>query len=285
MDQDARMLSESTMYGYARCISVFLLVALVSLLRGETLRGQSAPGGDFLFKIGAAYDEGDFGTLETSRVLFVPVTLRYVSSRFDISATPSFALVNTTGGVRLVEGVPTPTGENPTEIRETASGIGDTVIRGRVYLVDDYGADSPVPAVTPFFKVKIPTARDDLNLGTGETDYGFGLEIDKQIPPVLVFGDVSYTVIGKTPSLPLRNRPAASFGLGFRISEAVLASGLLDWRRSIIQGNENPTEVVGVVSFRLSPVVTFSPHAFVGLTDSSPDFGAGFELAFRFALF
>lgn len=63
-----------------------------------------------MLRIGAAYDQGDFGTAETSRVFFVPITLRYVGERFDLSATPSFARVSTTGGIRLIEGVPTPTG-------------------------------------------------------------------------------------------------------------------------------------------------------------------------------
>ena len=261
-----------------------LLLFLMLAGAGTGWSQQSQARGPFLLKIGASYDQGDFGTSERSRVLFVPVTLRYIARGFDISATPSFALLNTTGGVRLIDGGPTPTGEAG-DIRDTISGVGDTLIRGRLYLIDDYGADSPFPAVTPFFKVKIPTAREDLSLGTGETDYGFGVEVDKQIAPYLIFGDVSYTVIGKTPDLPLRNRPAASFGLGYRLSDSVLVSGLLDWRRSIVEGNENPTELLGVLSIRMNPAVTVSPNAFIGLTSGSSDFGAGVEVAFRFGFF
>jgi hypothetical protein len=238
--------------------------------------GQSRERDHFLFKIGSVYDQGDFGSSEISRVLFTPITLRYLGERFDVSVTPSFALVNTSGGIRLIEGQPTPTGETTGGLRETQSGAGDTLLRGRIYLVDDQGPRSPVPSVTPFVKVKLPTAKEELRLGTGETDYGFGLEIDKQFPPIIFFGDVSYTVIGKIEGLALRNRTAASFGVGGRLSNAVLLSGLIDWRRSIITGNDDLAELVTVLTFRMSP------NAYLGLTRGTSDFGLGFELAFRF---
>ena len=259
-----------------------LFVALLFLSFSSPGWGQQSQEREhFLLKIGAAYDQGDFGSSETSRVLFVPFTLRYLGSRFDVSVTPSFALVDTSGGIRLIEGVPTPTGEE-IGIRETRSGAGDTVIRSRFYLLEDQGADSPIPAITPFMKVKLPTSPDDLKLSTGELDYGFGVEWDKQISQVLLFGDFNYTFIGKAPGLDLKNRPGASFGVGGRLSNIVTASGLVDWRRSIIAGNSDLAELVGVLTFRLSPTVSFSPHAFIGLTSGTSDFGAGFELAFRF---
>ena len=259
-----------------------LFVALLFLSFSSPGWGQQSQEREhFLFKIGAVYDQGDFGSSETSRVLFVPLTLRYLGSRFDVSVTPSFALVDTSGGIRLIEGVPTPTGEE-IGIRETRTGAGDTVIRGRIYLLDDQGPDSPIPAITPFMKVKIPTAQQDLKLSTGEIDYGFGVEWDKQISQVLLFGDFNYTVIGKAEGLELQNRPGASFGVGGRLSNTVSASGLVDWRRSIVAGNSDLAELVGVLTFRMSPTVSFSPHAFIGLTSGTSDFGVGFELAFRF---
>jgi len=269
--------------GSQLAVGRFLLLPLLLFLSAGLGWGQQPQErAHFLFKIGSSYDQGDFGTSETSRALFTPVTLRYLGSRFDVSVTPSFALIDTTGGVRLIEGVPTPTGEGVGAIRETRSGVGDTVLRGRFYLLSDSGRSAALPSVTPFAKVKIPTAREAINLGTGEVDYGFGVEWDKQILPLLLFGDVSYTVIGKVDGLDLRNRPGASFGLGGRLSDSVFASALIDWRRSIFEGNTDLAELVGVLTFRLSPAVSVSPNAFVGLTSSSSDFGAGVEFSFRF---
>jgi len=237
----------------------------------------------FLLKIGSLYEQGDFGTPNTTRVLFVAVTFRYVAERFDIGVTPSFALINTRGGVRLIEGIPVRTEEGLRGIRETLSGPGDTLVKGRLFLVEDKGPKSPAPALTPFFKAKIPTSDEKLNLGTGKADYGFGLEVDKQLGSLLLFGDVSYTVIGKPLGLDLQNRPAASFGVGKKVSDAVTVSVLVDWRRALLRGTDDPVELVGVLTHKASPSVSVSPNVFVGLTNGSPAFGVGVELSFKFS--
>jgi hypothetical protein len=89
-------------------------------------------------------------------------------------------------------------------------------------------------------------------------------------------------VIGKVTGLNLQDRRGASLGIGGKLSESTMISGSVDWRRSIVKGNENPTELVGVITYRLSPTVTVSPTTYFGLNKSSPDFGGGAELSFRF---
>ncbi|HJY86337.1 MAG TPA: hypothetical protein VKE24_05820 [Candidatus Acidoferrales bacterium] len=106
--------------------------------------------------------------------------------------------------------------------------------------------------------------------------------MDKQLGTFLLFGDVSYTVIGKPVGLDLQNRPAASFGLGKKVSRAITVSGLIDWRRALVRGTGDPVEVAGILTYKASPSVSVSPNVFVGLTNGSPAFGAGVELAFRF---
>src|SRR5215475_13797984 len=120
------------LYGGRLC----LLPLLVLLLTARVASGQGNEGREhFQFKIGAFYDQGDFGSLNTSRAFYTPVTLRYLGNRFDVGVTPSFALVNTAGGIRLIDGVPTRTGERSSLVRETHSGVGDTLVRGRVQLL------------------------------------------------------------------------------------------------------------------------------------------------------
>src|SRR5678815_1024476 len=108
------------------------------------------------FTIGFGYDQGDFGTTETSRAVYVPFTLRYIAPRFDIGVSSSFVRLKAPDGVRLIDGVPTPAVPGGPPLSE--SGIGDTVIRSRFYLVDDRGPAASAPSITPFVRVKIPTA-------------------------------------------------------------------------------------------------------------------------------
>jgi hypothetical protein len=256
----------------AAVVSGFLLLAPV--------QGWAEEREHFQFKVGASYDQGDFGTPNTTRTLFVPLTFKYLGERFDLGVTPSFVVVDTEGGVTLVDGVPTRTGVGVRRV--VNAGFGDTLVKGRLFLFDDPGTESPLPSFTPFFKVKIPTADEKRNLGTGKTDYGFGAEFDKQLGRFFLFGDASYTVIGSPAGQDLRNRPAASGGAGFMVTNALAVGAFIDWRRALVKGRDDPTELVGFLTYKVTRTLSFSPNVFVGLTNGSPDFGVGFELAYKF---
>jgi len=234
------------------------------------------------FTIGAGYDQGDFGTSELSRALYFPFSFRYTASRFDISVSSSVARLSAPDGVRLIDGVPTQTGRGDTAFRET--GPGDLVLRSRLFLVEDQGHSTSTPSITPFLRLKLPTAPEERGLGTGRTDYGFGVELDKDLGSAFVFGDLGYTVVGKVPGFGLKNRTLASFGVGKQLSDAVSVSSMLDWRRSIVAGSPDPADLVGIVSLRVGST-TISPNAFVGLTEGSSDFGLGIQMRVRFGEF
>jgi hypothetical protein len=240
--------------------------------------GQDAAREHFQLKIGTAYDRGDYGSTQTTQTRYLPVTFRYLGKKFDVSVAPSLAMVDTPSGVVLIDGVPTPIGTASTT-QETQFGAGDTLIRAHYDLLE--GTTSR-PSITPFAKVKIPTAPERLNLSTGKTDVGFGVEWDQQISRTLLFGDLSYTFIGKITGITLRNQVGASVGAGQRISRTMTVSGMLDWRRSILAGNPDPTDLIGVFTFKPSRTVSISPNVYAGLNSSSAAFGAGLEFSYRF---
>jgi Putative MetA-pathway of phenol degradation len=233
----------------------------------------------FQLKLGAAYDQGDFGTSDTTRSVFAPITLRYLGEQFDVGVTAAAVYLNTESSVVVIDGEPTPTGR-PRRSREV--GFGDLVFRGRYYAVDDPGPDSLVPALAPFLKVKAPTGDASKGLGTGEWDVGFGLEFDKQFREFFLLGDVGFTFIGDPPGQNFRDRPAASLGIGRTFMPALAVIALLDWRRALVKGRDDPLELVGIVQVKVAPHVVLSPYVLVGLTRGSPDFGIGAELSWRF---
>src|SRR6186713_2958353 len=80
------------------------------------------------FRMGVGYDQGEFGSGETSRAAYLPVSLRFAANRFDLTVSSSFARIDTAEGVRLIDGVPVQTGAG---VPLQESGIGDTVVRSR----------------------------------------------------------------------------------------------------------------------------------------------------------
>jgi len=234
----------------------------------------------FQLKFGAGYDQGDFGTSETTHTVYAPVTLRYLGEHFDVGVTASLIYLDSPRDVTVVDGRPTVTGQATG--RDQVAGIGDTIIRARYFLVDDPGPGSWYGGFAPFVKVKLPTGDEDRGLGTGEYDFGLGVEFDKQFADIFfIFGDVSYTFMGDPPGQNFRDRPGASLGLGVRLG-TVTASAMLDWRRAILSGNDDPLEVLAALAVKASPTTTITPYAFMGLTDGSPDWGIGIEVSYRF---
>src|SRR5262245_29825514 len=95
-----------------------LLPLLLLLLTARTPTSRVTEGREhFQLKIGGSYDQGDFGSLSTTKTFFTPITLRYLGGNYDVSVTPSFALVNSAGGVRLIDGSLTRTGQRTDAVR------------------------------------------------------------------------------------------------------------------------------------------------------------------------
>jgi Putative MetA-pathway of phenol degradation len=257
-------------------VGVLLLSALV-LGPGHA----AAQRDHFQLKLGATYDQGDFGTSETTRTLYLPATFRYLGDWWDVGITGSFVYLDAPGQITLVDGAPTQTSSGAGG-RESNAGIGDTILKARFFVVDDPGPNGWWPSLTPYVRLKIPTADEDKNLGTGEFDGGFGLEFDKTFGQFFVFGDVSYTFMGDPPGQDLRDRPGASIGAGYRLTGSLTVSAMLDWRRALVKGNDDPLELYGQLAIKVTPTLSLTPYVFAGLTDGSPDFGIGFEVSYRF---
>ena len=235
----------------------------------------------FQVKLSPSYDQGDFGTSETTRTFFLPLTLRYLGKSFDVAATFSYIRIDSPGDVVIVDGAPNPVG-TPAGERRVENGFGDILLKGRYFLIDDPGLPSPSPSVVPFLKLKIPTGNESKGLSTGKTDFGFGVELDKTFGPWIVFGDVSFTFMGDPDDIDFRNRPGASLGAGYRISDLLSVAALVDWRRALVQGQADPVDLLGLVTIYVTRTLSITPNVVVGLTDGSPNWGVGVELSWRF---
>ena len=147
------------------------------------------------------YSSGSYGIDSRTNILYAPVTVRRMFLDGDVSLTIPIVSISGTGAVRLVGGTPTRTssasaspvgalagvsgsgkglGASPLSTPTTDSGLGDIILRGRYYLVEESGF---VPLVAITGRVKLPTADADRGLGTGEFDEGAGLELTKLLPP------------------------------------------------------------------------------------------------------
>ncbi len=236
----------------------------------------------FQVRISATFETGDFGTGTTTNTLFVPFTLRYLGDRFDLRVTVPFIAQESSAAVTVIDGRPEPVekkGEPEEAIRRTAAGLGDVVVKGRYYLTNDSGI---VPAISPFARVKFPTADEDEGLGTGELDYGFGVELDKKVGRAGLFADVGYTVRGDPPGLDLRNQVSYGGGLSYDFTRATTGSVALEGRTAAVSGRDDPLDLFFDLAYRLTRVTTLTGGVSFGLSNGSPDFGVTIGTSHKF---
>ena len=98
--------------------------------------------------------------------------------------------------------------------------MGDIVVRGRYYVVDERGW---IPTVAIRAHVKAPTADADKGLGTGRPDEGVGLEISRTFGRgFMAMIDGGYTVIGQPSGVEYNNNWWYDVGIGQNLgSDAV----------------------------------------------------------------
>jgi hypothetical protein len=159
--------------------------------------------------------------------------------------------------------------------------MGDIVVRGRYYLVDEHAW---VPTVAVRAHVKTPTANADRGLGTGRPDEGIGLEISRTFGRgSMAMLDGGYTVIGRPPGTDYDNNWWYDIGFAQNLgSDAVNLSVFFSEYRAIVPGLANPRDVLVALSVKGSGGWRIQISGEKGLSDGSPDHGITFGAARRF---
>ena len=244
----------------------------------------------------AYHSSGKYGTNATTsvtalmgsaRALFedgdVTLLVPYLSVTGDCAVTLLSGVPNRTGGTCPTRTVVNANGKTVTRTKNrqtTESGLGDVVLRGRYYVLDER---SFWPTVAVVGQVKMPTADSDRGLGTGKFDERAGVETSKRLTHDLVtYLDGGYTVIGKPSGVSLRNQWYADAGLGYYWTEKLLASVYYEWWRSLTAGSQDPQDVLFALNYTTAAAIRLSASVGLGLSDGAPKTAVTGGLSVRF---
>ena len=150
--------------------------------------------------------------------------------------------------------------------------MGDIIVRGRYYVVDERGW-LPTVAIRAHFKA--PTASADNKLGTGRPDEGIGFEISRVIGGgFMAMVDGGYTLIGKPDGVEFKNRWWYSVGAAKSLGNGVAnLSVFFEEYRAIVPGFANARDIAAVLSLKSASGWRVQLLGEFGLSDGAPDLG------------
>lgn len=298
------------------CLAVGFLVANGGGLAGaspadkiDPAPAQPSPDRNWQIGFTPSYSSGNYGTNTTSSFFYAPISIRRFFKDGDVAIVIPFVTAMTDGRTTQVGGsaVQVDAGDGgstddggcsgkgsdvsgsdrvcgtTTRLagqKVTTSGLGDIILRGRYYIVEEKGW-TPLVAITG--RLKLPTAEASRGLGTGKMDEGVGAEVSKLLGDSwITFLDGGFNVIGRPEGLNLRNQWWYDIGGGYYFSKNLLGSVYFEEFRSLVSGAQNIRDIFFGMSYRASSEWRFNGGVAVGLSNGAPDQVVSVGTSYRF---
>lgn len=240
---------------------------------------------------GVEYAKGDYGAILDTELLSAPIAIKVSEGGFWARASVPFIKVTGPAGVIPGEGGVTQgvgclvTGllggcaeSAPADERTriSRSGVGDVDLSagyatalGRSTFVGISGG------------VKLPTASQEKFLGTGTTDYTASGEIAQRIGKVTVSARGGRRFNGENAIYALEDVWLAGGNISAQATRNLSLGLGYAWREGFLETSPDQSQAVASASYRLSDGLAVQGYGYTGLTEGSPDIGAGLQLSYR----
>jgi hypothetical protein len=220
----------------------------------------------FTATAGISYSDGEYGDQPDARILALPLSLKY--QRGPWTTRVSVPLVQIRERRMLRSGA---------RMGSSDRGIGD-IVASASYAFSPWSDSAPAIALTG--KLKLPTA--DEGLGSDRFEYTTKLELSRtyfdRFTPYLELG---YLVRERTSGAENGNLLLGSLGFSYSLTSSVTLGLAHDVREKSREDLEVVRELVPSASIALSKQTRLGLYGVLGLSDASPDLGAGVTLSYR----
>ena len=241
-------------------------------------QASAATDGETSIILGAEYTSGDYGTSSKTKIWYFPVTLRYETDANAASVTVSYLSVEGRGDV-VVTGGDMGMGSHAVQRTSTLngtrtdSGFGDVILTGSHKLS---GTASSRIDLTG--KIKLGTADETDNLGTGENDYAVQLDFEQNYNSNSMFGSAGYKIFGDPPGTDYKNVFYGSIGFSHKLDAARSAGLTFDAQQAALSGGSGQSEITLFLNNKLDKKTRLTGYVVKGLANGSPDWGLGVTL-------
>jgi hypothetical protein len=285
-----------------RAFAAGLILVITSTAWAES------PAARWQIRLSSYVSEGNYGTEATTRHIYAPLSLRWLSTRGDLTLTVRFLDVESASDVVVFRGAPQPSrpaggspSRSPTSTTPGSSdprrpttpvppttaptdplhqrGFGDVALVGRWFLAEESEAGLAIDLVG---RLEISTGDDARSLGLGQSAYGLGVQVSRNLGPFVGLADGSYTFVGGAEGPELRNVWEYSAGLGYYPVARVLLSVSYEEWQPVTPGVENGRDVLVSANVKANSTLQLFASGRFKLSGSAPDFVAGGGLGVRF---
>lgn len=283
-----------------------IAVIVASLCLAAPARAQD---GRWSFSSGAEYTTGDYGEAQDTTIVIVPFTVGYKTDRWGARITVPYVsiegpgtivpgssgsaaggagglsgLVGGIGGLLdglldgLLGGDGPPGGADapdPTAIPVTIKedGLGDvTVAFSAVPFRTDAGTRLTLGA-----RVRLPTADADRSLGIDDTALAVSSTLAHSFGgQTAVYGSIGYERAFQSEA----NAFFAQLGAETYIVPRILLGSSIDWAQAGSELRRDSTQATLYAGYDAGSEIRFLAYGVAGLTDTSPDIGAGLRVIY-----
>lgn len=257
--------------GVAGCV---LLVSTIPAFAQDTTPIAEQEQNDGLtLTSGFMYSTGKYGDTRATDIRVALMGVSYKASDFLFSAALPYLSVDSPaydviGGGGTVVAIDPTAGSGTT----TRTGFGDLNLSVTYSLpstsLGGFGVDL-------MGQLKLPTAGTSKGLSTGETDFGFSVDISREVGIWMPFVTLGYRIPGKPKSYSLTNSFSFSGGTSVELGEKTLAIISYDYDGAISSSIADSHEIFASISYLLTDTLTLTGYGEAGLSVGAPDAGVG----------
>lgn len=283
-----------------------LAVMAASLCIAASARAEE---GRWSFSSGAEYTTGDYGEAQDTTIVIVPFTFGYRTDRWGARITVPYVSIEGSGSI--VPGSSGSAAGGAGGLSGIVGGVGgllDGLLDG--FLGGDGppgGADAPEPSAIPITikeeglgditvavsavpfrtdsgtrltlgaRVRIPTADADRSLGIDDTALAVSSTLAHSFgATTAVYGSIGYERAFESEA----NAFFAQLGAETYVVPRILLGSSVDWAQAGSELRRDSTQATLYAGYDLGSEIRFLAYGTAGLTDTSPDVGAGMRVIY-----
>ena len=247
----------------------------------------SVSSGAGTMSVGTGFDfsSGEYGGDATTDITYIPFNAKYQNDRFALKLTIPWVSMSSEdsnvvggGGSNVIV---LDSGEEINGVEgETNSGLGDIVLSATSFAYEGDENNPLIPMVDLTGKIKFPTADEEKDLGTGQTDYALETDLTWFTTTTAIFTTLGYKFMGSPDTYELNNVAYGSLGVAYQIHSSLSTGLMYDVKQASTDSGTDSSEATGYVNYKLSDDLNFLFYGVKGFSDGSADYGIGCTLSY-----